>query len=169
MFDNQIKLSGKYAEIIKKYSVDKQADEQFKFNVVDNNHNHFNIHIFETMIQTYMVAAMIGIIEGKKIETDNASKPTATIFEEALSKNKNELNRIVQYMILCEMNGKSVDEKIKNAFSLKKSDNLDKEVTKYARYGLEVIDNTFNECQTLEDVVNCIIDFRDEFLLLHWR
>ena len=66
MFTANILMTGKHAEILKKYSVDKQAEDQYELFVLDNCGNKKKIHIFDTMIQTYMCGAMLGIINKKQ-------------------------------------------------------------------------------------------------------
>lgn len=165
MFSNNIKLYGKHAEILKKYAKDKQAEEQYKFEVDDNIGETHNIYIFDTMIQAYMVAAMIGIINKTSIDKDEGKEPTANIFSEVLTKNRNLLERIVRFLILTENVDKDVDLIIKEAFSMKNKEDIEKKVTSYARYGFEVIDNYFKDCATYEDVANAILCFKNDYSL----
>ena len=69
IFSSDLRLHGRHAELIKKYSRDKQAEEQFNLTVKDNMGNTHNTYIFEKMIQAYMVSALIGIISEKKLKT----------------------------------------------------------------------------------------------------
>lgn len=163
MFEGNIRIYGNHARILKKYSKDKQAEEQFEFKVTDNQGNEHNIYIFDTMLQAYMVAAMIGIIHKSKIEKDSGKEPTATIFTEVLRKNRMNLERIVRFMLLTEDDTENPDMIIKEAFSMKNKENIDKKVTSYARYGLEIIDNYFSQCSNYEDVVNAVLDLRENY------
>ncbi len=163
IFSSDLRLHGRHAELIKKYSKDKQADEQFNLTVKDNIGNTHNTYIFETMIQAYMVSALIGIISETKVENDTQSEPTANIFSQVLLKNKSSLERITQFMILSKNNNISADLKIRNAFTLNKDALLEKEVTAYSRYGMEIIDSYFNECITQEDIVNQLYSFMKDY------
>ena len=125
--------------------------------------NTHNTYIFETMIQAYMVSALIGIISEKKVENDTQSEPTANILSDTLIKNRSDLERITRFMILSKNDGISVDLKIRNAFTLNKNVLLEKEVTAYSRYGMEIIDSYFNECITQEDIVNQLYSFMKDY------
>lgn len=163
IFSSDLRLHGRHAELIKKYSRDKQAEEQFNLTVKDNMGNTHNTYIFETMIQAYMVSALIGIISDKKVENDTQSEPTANILSDTLIKNRSDLERITRFMILSKNDGISVDLKIRNAFTLNKNVLLEKEVTAYSRYGIEIIDSYFNECITQEDIVNQLYSFMKDY------
>ena len=163
MFNSQLRIYGKHARILKKYSRDKQAAEQVEFLVRDHEGRNRPTYIFETMIQCYMVAAMVGIIEHKKIENDEGIDNPANIFTDVLHKNRNELDRIVKFMILTDDSTDDIDLKIKQAFSVKRKDKIEDGVTSYARYGLEVIDDYFKDCRSNEDVANALRDFRDHY------
>ncbi len=163
IFSSDLRLHGRHAELIKKYSRDKQAEEQFNLTVKDNMGNTHNTYIFETMIQAYMVSALIGIISEKKVENDTQSEPTANILSDTLIKNRSDLERITRFMILSKNDGISVDLKIRNAFTLNKNVLLEKEVTAYSRYGMEIIDSYFNECITQEDIVNQLYSFMKDY------
>ena len=163
MFESNLRIYGKHAAILKKYSQDKQAEEQFEFKVLDNDGNSHVIYIFDTMIQAYMVASMIGIIHNEKIDKDEGKEPTATIFSEVLTTNRKSLQRIVKFMILTEKEYDDVDPIIKEAFSINYRENIEKEITSYARYGFEVIDNYFKDCVTYEDVINAIVNFKNDY------
>ena len=163
IFSSDLRLHGRHAELIKKYSRDKQAEEQFNLTVKDNMGNTHNTYIFETMIQAYMVSALIGIISEKKVENNTQSEPTANILSDTLIKNRSDLERITRFMILSKNDGISVDLKIRNAFTLNKNVLLEKEVTAYSRYGMEIIDSYFNECITQEDIVNQLYSFMKDY------
>lgn len=163
IFSSDLRLHGRHAELIKKYSRDKQAEEQFNLTVKDNMGNTHNTYIFETMIQAYMVSALIGIISEKKVENDTQSEPTANILSDTLIKNRSDLERITRFMILSKNDGISVDLKIRNAFTLNKNVLLEEEVTAYSRYGMEIIDSYFNECITQEDIVNQLYSFMKDY------
>jgi hypothetical protein len=163
MFDNDIRLVGKHAEILKRYSVDKQAENQIKFTVDDNNGKQIDIHVFETMIQTYMVAGMIGIIKKKISDVDRSSDLYANIFSSAVNKNKADLKRIVQFMNLTADSSASIDGRIKKAFTVKGNQDSEERLNGFVRAGLEVLDEYFCDCRTQEDVANAILSLVEDF------
>lgn len=165
MFDKQIRIYGKHADIIRKYSKDKQGADEQHFLVDDNEGNSKNIYLFENILQCYMCAAMIGIISRKKADVDTNRDKTANIFADILIKNRANLLRIYQHMILMENSEGSVDGTIKKAFSINKTNSDDEEakVEAYVRGGLEIIDEYFSSCNSYEDVANKLMDFLDEY------
>lgn len=165
MFDKDIRIFGKHAEIIKKYSKDNSSESEYKFDLLDNEGKSHTSYIFETMIGLYMCAGMIGIIEGKKVNFSSENKNIyANIMTEQVHKNKNNLNRVVQYMVLCSSEG-SADKRIKDAFRLRDSNDieLEKELMSYCCAGLEIIDNWFKDCTTYENLANELLSFLNHY------
>ncbi len=166
MFKNQIRLYGKHAEYLKRYSRDKQAEEKYEFNVTALNGVTTPIYIFDTMIECYMVAAMIGIIEKRKSSEDKNKSIYANIMADTVYGRVDILKRISHFMILVDDSlDLSVDGKIKKAFSIDKEDDeqLEEEMNAYVRGGLEIINEAFKDAETLEDVVNQIAIFFDKY------
>ena len=165
MFDKQIRIYGKHADIIRKYSKDKQGSDEQHFLVDDNEGKQKNIYLFENILQCYMCAAMVGISNRKTAEADSNKDKTANIFADILFKNRSNLQRIYQHMILSENSEETVDGTIKKAFSINKAnaDTEEDRVAAYVRGGLEIIDNYFSSCSSYEDVANKLMDFLDEF------
>lgn len=165
MFDKQIRLYGKHADIIRKYSKDKQGADEQHFIVDNHEGQEKNIYIFENILQCYMVAAMIGIINKKTVPVDSNRDKTANIFADILIKNRDNLKRIYQHMILSENPEDTVDGTIKRAFSISNA-NAESEESRlegYVRGGLEIIDEYFSSCTSYEDVANKIMDFLDDY------
>lgn len=166
MFKSNILMTGKHAEYMKKYSIDKQAEEQFEFQVFDNKGSKKTIYIFSTMIQAYMCAAMLGIIENKCVTEDKSSSVTANIFADIVMKNTPKLERIVQFMILSS-DEVGTDQKIKEAFTINKDEAyIQNRLTSYARGGLEIIDSYFSDCQIYSDVAYKMLNLIDDYELI---
>ena len=167
MFTKQIRFYGKHADIMRKYSKDKQGSDAQHYVVTNNAGEKKIIYLFETILQCYMVAAMLGIINKRTAEVDNSkSSSTANIFADILLKNKGTLERIYQHMVLSEESELSVDGIIKKAFTINKGDQDDieeKRLESYVRGGLEIIDEKFSTCQTYEDVANAILDMNEDY------
>ena len=167
MFTKQIRFYGKHADIMRKYSKDKQGADAQHFIVTNNSGEKKVIYLFDTILQCYMVAAMLGIINKRTADIDNTkTSSTANIFADILIKNKPTLERIYQHMVLSEESDLSVDGLVKKAFTINKGDQDDieeKRLEAYVRGGLEIIDEKFNSCQTYEDVANAILDLNEEY------
>ena len=162
MFTANILMTGKHAEILKKYSVDKQAEDQYELFVLDNCGNKKKIHIFDTMIQTYMCGAMLGIINKKQSSADKSSTTTANMFAEVVTKNRAFLERIIQFMILVTEEAET-DQKIKGAFTMNKDEEvLQERLNSYARGGLELIDEYFKDCLNYSDIAYKFLEIIDE-------
>ena len=165
MFKSDIRLYGKHAAYLKTYSKDKQGETQFLFTLKDNENNSKDVYIFETMIQCYMAAAMIGIIEGKTAPEDTSNRSLySNIMTEQVVNNRSILKRITQFMILSTEGG-TADKRIKRAFSVNREDDkeIEKLVSSYARGGLEVINEIFESCRTYEDAANQILHIIDKY------
>ena len=168
MFNKNIRFFGKHAILLKKYSNDKSSSEPVNFIVDNNDGEQVNIYLFDTLLNAYMVSSMIGIIEERKVKSEpSSSSEYATIFTEILQKNRDNLNRIYQHMVLSESSVENIDESIKKAFSINKlnDDEEQEKLEDYVRGGLEIIDEIFSGCKTYEDVANCIIDLKDRYSL----
>lgn len=160
MFSKQIRFVGKHAAILQKYSKDKGGDQDIPFKVSNNDGSEKIIYLFDTKIQCYMVAAMLGIIKRRTAEIDK-NLPNANIFVDVLNKNRASLERIYHHMVLGDNNEESTDSKIKKAFSLiadEKCDEEQKKLEDFVRGGLEILDEIFGECKTYEDVCNSMYD-----------
>lgn len=165
MFSKQIRFTGRHAAILQKYSKDKGGDQDIPFKVSNNDGLEKTISIFDTKIQCYMVAGMLGIIKNRKSEIDNDKNyPNANIFADVLNKKRASLDRIYHHMILSESSDESIDAKVKKAFSIVPDDRCDQEQKKledYVRGGLEILDELFGECKSYEDVCNAIYELSD--------
>ena len=164
MFKSQISLYGKHAELLKKYSRDKQG-EKVVFSVTDNEGKQKEVFLFDNYIQGYMVSAMLGIYLRKSTPDDGNRSSEATIFADILTKKKGDLDTIVEFMILTEKED-NPDKKIREAFSIDRENDaeLERKVSGYVRGGLEVIDEWFGKCKTYEDIANQILLFNKNVL-----
>lgn len=165
MFKKQIRIFGKHAEIMQKYCRDKGTEQDIPFIITENGENKKN-YIFETRIGIYMVAAMLGIVNKKSVLPDKSSDASATIMVEIIDKQRENLMRIYQHMILSEESITSTDAKIKKAFSIDMSDEeceeAEKHIEDYVRGGLEIIDDIFRNCKSYEDICNSIIELNSQ-------
>ena len=169
MFKKQIRFYGKHAEIMQKFCKNKGTEQDVSFIVSNNTGEDKNIYIFEDRIHIYLVAGMLGIINKRSAPIDRSSSATSTIMVEILDKQRANLERMYHHMILTENNELSADAKIKDAFSLKKTDEQwedeQNRLENYVRGGLEIIDSIFGGCHTYEDICNAFFEFRDSLVL----
>jgi len=169
MFSNPIRIYGKYSKIAKKYSKDNSNEKSEPFVLIDmegKKSTERKTYIFETLLDCFMTAMMLGIIEDKKAPEDPDKTIYATVFADILLKKRATLERIYQHMVLTRYNNLEIDERVKKAFGIikeeDKSDELEN-LKSYLRGGLLIIDNYFNDCKTVEDFCNRIIDFKDKY------
>lgn len=161
MFDKDMQIKGKYATYWK-------ALTQLPGNAVETSKN---FKIFENYIYVYMVAPIIGLLNGRKGQYDPAdeSKDTAGMLAEVQIKNSSKLKYIYRLIALVdESEGLSDEEKINRAF---REDNNEDSVKKgmelYTAYffgGLEVLYETFVlGCITEDDYIRKMFDYVTEF------
>lgn len=161
MFDKDMQIRGKYATYWK-------ALTQLPGNAVETSKN---FKIFENYIYVYMVAPIIGLLNGRKGQYDPAddSKDTAGMLAEIQIKNASKLKYIYRLITLVDdSEGLSDEEKINRAFredgneeSVKKGIEL---YTAYFFGGLEVLYETFVlGCITEDDYIRKMFDFVSDF------
>ena len=161
MFDKDMQIRGKYSTYWK-------ALTQLPGNAVETSKN---FKIFENYIYVYMVAPIIGLLNGRKGQYDPAddSKDTAGMLAEIQIKNASKLKYIYRLITLVDdSEGLSDEEKINRAFredsneeSVKKGMEL---YTAYFFGGLEVLYETFVlGCITEDDYIRKMFDFVSEF------
>lgn len=165
MFDREITVKGKYAAYLKSLcQLPGNASEKDKA-------LYHNFKLFETYVSAYMVAPIIGLLNGKKASynaTDD-SKESAGILEGALIKNASKLKYIYRLIILSDdSEAISDEEKINRAF---REDDNEESVrdgmdlyTAYFLGGLEILYDTFvQSCVTDDDYIKKMFDFVTEF------
>ena len=165
MFKKLIRFYGKHADIMQKYCKDKGGEQDVSFIVSNNGGEQKNIYIFENRINIYLVGGMLGIIKQKKADVDKSTSTYSSIMPEMLEKQRANLERMYHHMVLTESNALSPDAKIKDAFSVNKTDQQwdeeQKKLEDYVRGGLEIIDGIFGQCKTYEDVCNAMFELKD--------
>jgi len=161
MFDKDIQIKGKYATYWK-------ALTQLPGNAIETSKN---FKIFENYIYVFMVAPIIGLINGRKGEYDPAddSKDTAGMLAEIQIKNASKLKYIYRLIVLSDDSlGQTDEEKINMAF---REDNNEESVRKgmdlYLAYffgGLEVLYEEFvQNCITDDDYIRKMFEFVSDF------
>lgn len=161
MFDKDMQIRGKHATYWK-------ALTQTPGNAVDMSKN---FKVFEAYIYVYMVAPIIGLINGRKGQYDPAddSKDTAGMLAEIQIKNASKLKYIYRLIVLSDDSlGLTDEEKINMAF---REDNNEESVKKgmelYTAYflgGLEILYEEFvQKCITDDDYVRKMFEFVSEF------
>ncbi len=161
MFDKDMQIHGKYATYWKALS-------QLPGNAVETSKN---FKVFENYIYVYMVAPIIGLINGRKGHYDPAddSKDTAGMLAEVQIKNAYKLKYIYRLIVLSDDSlGLSEEEKINMAF---REDNNEESIRKgmdlYTAYffgGLEILYEEFvQKCITEDDYIRKMYEFVSEF------
>lgn len=165
MFDREITIRGRFATYMK-------ALCQLPPNASDADKKAFsNYKIFDTYINAYMIAPVIGMLNGKKSYLDPADedKNNVGMLEGVLIKNASKLKYVYRLIVLTDdSEGLTDEEKINRAF---REDNNDESVKKgmelYTAYffgGLEVLYETFvMNCITDDDYIAKMFEFVNEF------
>lgn len=161
MFDKDMQIRGKYATYWK-------ALTQLPGNAIETSNN---FKIFENYINVYMVAPIIGLINGRKAYFDptDDSKDTAGMLAEVQIKNSAKLKYIYRLIILTDdSEGLTNEEKIDRAFRENENEEATKKgmdlFTAYFLGGLEILYETFvKSCVTDDDFILKMFDFVSEF------
>lgn len=130
-----------------------------------------NFKVFENYIHVYMLAPIIGLINGRKGVYDPAddSKDTAGMLAEIQIKNASKLKYIYRLIVLSDDSlGLSDEDKINMAFREENNeDSVRKGMELYTAYflgGLEVLYEEFVQtCITDDDYIRKMFDFVSEF------
>ena len=169
MFDSFIRFYGKHARIMKMYCRNTSAETAVPFEIDNNEGKKEDKYIFDTLLQCYLVAGMLGIINKRTAKTDTNKTIDATIMSDILIKKKGLLVRMYQHMVLSENDGLSADAKVKKAFSVSMTEEEGKaeqeRLEDYVRGGLEIIDETFSGCLSYEDVARQIYSFKEKLTI----
>lgn len=173
MFSSPIRLTGNHARILKKYSrpTSASAEKREPFILLDTDGKKTTeeeVYIFDTLIECALNATMLGIINNKKSQPDNSLNIDSTIFADILTKRNNDLERIFQHMVLSCYTELDIDSRIKKAFGLHKEEEKKSDLENFLSYlrgGLEIIDEYFKDCETLENLYNKLIDFNNDYSL----
>lgn len=161
MFDRDMQIRGKYATYWK-------ALTQLPGNAAETSSN---FKIFENYIHVYMVAPIIGLLNGRKafLDPNDDSRDTAGMLAAVQIKNSAKLKYIYRLIILMDdSQGLTDEEKIDRAFredsdgeSVKKGMEL---YTAYFLGGLEVLYETFVQgCVTDDDFIVKMFEFVSDF------
>lgn len=130
-----------------------------------------NFKIFENYIHVYMVAPIIGLLNGHKAYDDpkDEIKDSAGMLAEIQIKNASKLKYIYRLIVLSDdSEGLTAEEKINRAF---REDGNEESVRKgmelynaYFRGGLEILYETFVEqCITDDDYIEKLYEFVSDF------
>lgn len=165
MFEKLVRFYGKHAYIMQKYCKDKGGEQDVPFVVNNNSGEEKSIYIFDNRVHIYMVGGMLGILKQRKAEIDRSNPIYSSVMPEMLGKQRPNLMRMYHHMVLTENNLLGADAKIKDAFTVKRTDEEweaeQHKLENYVRGGLEIIDEIFGKCKTYEDVCNAMFDLRD--------
>lgn len=165
MFDREITIRGRFATYMK-------ALCQLPPNASETDKKAFNNYkIFDTYISAYIVAPIIGMLNGKKAywDSNDEDKNNVGMLEGVLIKNASKLKYVYRLIVLNDdSEGLSDQEKINRAF---REENNDESVKKgmelYTAYffgGLEVLYEIFvMNCVTDDDCIARIFEFVNEF------
>ena len=161
MFDKDMQIHGKHARYWKSLA-------NLKGNAVVTADN---FKIFENYIHVYMVAPIIGLLNGRKAyeEDNDVIKDSAGMLAAIQIKYSSKLKYIYRLIILTDdSEGLSAEEKINRAF---REDGNEESVKKgmelyeaYFRGGLEILYETFVEqCITDDDYIAKLYEFMSDF------
>ena len=101
----------------------------------------------------------------RQADVDHSTETYSTIMAEMVEKQRPNLERMYQHMVLT-LDNADADTRIINAFTINKTDEQweeeQKRLENYVRGGLEIIDEIFGNCHSYEAICNAIYDLKDQ-------
>lgn len=155
MFDNEKVFYGKHADYVTFLCKDKRSN-------LEN-----GLNLFETKIELYILAPIIGIIYNRKSSIDNSTNSKSTIQLQQIKNYEEDLIYVYRMvMLLDEKENISYEKRIDRAFRGDHDENIKKEnmklFDKYALGGIEVIYEIFeNDLGSREDLLFHLAEFLD--------
>lgn len=165
MFDREITIRGRYATYMKSLC-------QLPPNASESDKKAFNNYkIFDTYISAYMVAPIIGMLNGRKAYASplDEDKNSVGMLEGVLIKNASKLKYIYRLIVLNDdTENISEQDRINMAFREENNEESVKRgmelYTAYFLGGLDILYETFvMNCTTDDDYIAKLFDFVSEF------
>lgn len=159
MFDNDIKITGKHASLLKflaKKSTELKKDAK-------------SAEIFKRYIDVYMAGIIVGAVKNMKSDVDNSIDESANILASAVIGEQNNLKFLYRLVLLTDNpSSTSVEERIDNAFRYDGDAAKVKEgmaiLNSYARGGIEWLYEKFNDgVTTQEDYYRIVYELIKEY------
>jgi hypothetical protein len=154
MFDKDIILRGKHATYAKSLCPTQS-------NKGENSQG--NIAVFGRVLDVYMTAAIVGLVQGLRADVDDTSSDDVRIFTQQLVGAKLELEWIYHMIVLIDNSRQlDIDDKISYAFrGDNEQDNLQL-FDSYVRGGVEWLYNQFDQHNTTHDqyisMIHTVVD-----------
>lgn len=165
IFEKDVRFWGRQGLLLKKYSQDRNHIEGSEITVSDVDKT---VYVFETLIECFLVAAMLGVINERTAPVDKSGGKDATILSSQLLGRRNDIARIVSHMKLATTDGLEPEERIKAAFRTRSSTE-EKEIEElfctYVAGGLEIIDEYLGTCSSFEEIANSIYKLSSDYIL----
>ena len=159
MFDNDIKITGKHASLLKflaKKSTELKKDAK-------------SAEIFKRYIDVYMAGIIVGAVKNMKSDVDNSIDESANILASAVIGEQNNLKFLYRLVLLTDNPSSTpVEERIDNAFRYDGDAAKVKEgmaiLNSYARGGIEWLYEKFNDgVTTQEDYYRIVYELIKEY------
>lgn len=164
MFESSYKFKGKHATIVK--FLNKQTKQ--------NNSSANSINIFNSAVEIYTIAPLIGVAYGRLSNEDKETNDETNIFADAMITHKANLEFVFRLVMLAdETSGLTTnDQKIERAF--KQDEKKENSVSNmnlfnsYARGGIEwlyeqITEKASNQDDYMQNIQNLVEKFSEDF------
>lgn len=162
MFDRDYLIKGKHASYAK-FLRRPMKDEK-------------TAGVFDTIIQIYNIAPLIGLAYNRKAEVDNSIKDSVRIFSDAFKEPYDDLMLVYRLVVLSDESLKlSEDEKVQRLFKYQDNEEMIKEnmdlYHQYMRGGIEwlyenIAENGTSDGDYLENLIETVQTYRDDFNII---
>ena len=159
IFRSQVRFYGKHGQYLEALTPDKSKDQ-------DLPEIEKNKYLFETVVDIYILAPLVGYLYQRTAEKDG-NESTKNIMEGALASHHDKLVFSYELLMLLDKNSEpDLNERIRRAF--RATEDLVKEgmeiYNSYARGGIEVLyEKLIEGAASPDDLVRNVMDFIEEW------
>lgn len=156
-----ILFTGIHADLIKKYSKVKDQDDLVQhvqyLSYSEKKMKDEDLILFDTYFNAFIISALIGLKNNKKVKMQPGANKPARIFTDMLVKNSSTLRKLYYHYILSQSSIQTINDSIKKAFSadlsVEEVNFFTSDILEFSCAGLEIIDSLFQNKRLIEDVL----------------
>lgn len=166
LFTSQMRFYGRHGHFLEALTPDREKAKDTELPEVERNK-----FLFDTVVDIYVIAPLIGFLYGRKSPKDG-NENTKSIFEGALASHRDRLQFTYKLLMVIDQESEpDIDERLRRAFQAdEESSAAGSELfDAYARGGIEIlyeklVENGGTPDALLENVADYVDEFSSQFL-----